>query len=217
MVDNSLQNNNYGLGLYSNSNLQNSTQNVGKTSSGEKELEQAKDNKVKDNEAVSLSKNVEKAVDTKSISKSNEFENFQNKINSFTADNKTIKDIQEDMKLLSSADGDVDTKKVNDRINQNIDKLENLSKDEKTKLKDNLNGVDNIVNNNIKGIQDAAKEMQDFIKNRSSRGEENNNSINVNYSKDSMSFTKNNVLNLQGSFANIQANLNQDMISKLPR
>ena len=41
MVDNSLQNNNYGLGLYSNSNLQNSTQNVGKTSSGEKELEQA--------------------------------------------------------------------------------------------------------------------------------------------------------------------------------
>ena len=53
MVDNSLQNNNYGLGLYSNSNLQNSTQNVGKTSSGEKELEQAKDNKVKDNEAVS--------------------------------------------------------------------------------------------------------------------------------------------------------------------
>ncbi|MBP7250991.1 hypothetical protein CJ672_03400 [Arcobacter cryaerophilus gv. occultus] len=217
MVDNSLQNNNYGLGLYSNSNLQNSTQNVGKTSSGEKELEQAKDNKVKDNEAVSLSKNVEKAVDTKSISKSNEFENFQNKINSFTADNKTIKDIQEDMKLLSSADGDVDTKKVNDRINQNIDKLENLSKDEKTKLKDNLNGVDNIVNNNIKGIQDAAKEMQDFIKNRSSRGEENNNSINVNYSKDSMSFTKNNVLNLQGSFANIQANLNQDMISKLLR
>ncbi|MDX9815301.1 MAG: hypothetical protein RBS91_11635, partial [Sulfurimonadaceae bacterium] len=122
-----------------------------------------------------------------------------------------------DMKLLSSADGDVDTKKVNDRINQNIDKLENLSKDEKTKLKDNLNGVDNIVNNNIKGIQDAAKEMQDFIKNRSSRGEENNNSINVNYSKDSMSFTKNNVLNLQGSFANIQANLNQDMISKLLR
>ena len=217
MVDNSLQNNNYGLGLYSNSNLQNSTQNVGKTSSGEKELEQAKDNKVKDNEAVSLSKNVEKAVDTKSISKSNEFENIQNKINSFTADNKTIKDIQEDMKLLSSADGDVDTKKVNDRINQNIDKLENLSKDEKTKLKDNLNGVDNIVNNNIKGIQDAAKEMQDFIKNRSSRGEENNNSINVNYSKDSMSFTKNNVLNLQGSFANIQANLNQDMISKLLR
>ena len=217
MVDNSLQNNNYGLGLYSNSNLQNSTQNVGKTSSGEKELEQAKDNKVKDNEAVSLSKNVEKAVDTKSISKSNEFENFQNKINSFTADNKTIKDIQEDMKLLSSADGDVDTKKVNDRINQNIDKLENLSKDEKTKLKDNLNGVDNIVNNNIKGIQDAAKEMQDFIKNRSSRGEENNNSINVNYSKDSMSFTKNNVLNLQGSFANIQANLNHDMISKLLR
>ena len=217
MVDNSLQNNNYGLGLYSNSNLQNSTQNVGKTSSGEKELEQAKDNKVKDNEAVSLSKNVEKAVDTKSISKSNEFENFQNKINSFTADNKTRKDIQEDMKLLSSADGDVDTKKVNDRINQNIDKLENLSKDEKTKLKDNLNGVDNIVNNNIKGIQDAAKEMQDFIKNRSSRGEENNNSINVNYSKDSMSFTKNNVLNLQGSFANIQANLNQDMISKLLR
>ena len=217
MVDNSLQNNNYGLGLYSNSNLQNSTQNVGKTSSGEKELEQAKDNKVKDNKAVSLSKNVEKAVDTKSISKSNEFENFQNKINSFTADNKTIKDIQEDMKLLSSADGDVDTKKVNDRINQNIDKLENLSKDEKTKLKDNLNGVDNIVNNNIKGIQDAAKEMQDFIKNRSSRGEENNNSINVNYSKDSMSFTKNNVLNLQGSFANIQANLNQDMISKLLR
>ena len=217
MVDNSLQNNNYGLGLYSNSNLQNSTQNVGKTSSGEKELEQAKDNKVKDNEAVSLSKNVEKAVDTKSISKSNEFENFQNKINSFTADNKTIKDIQEDMKLLSSADGDVDTKKVNDRINQNIDKLENLSKDEKTKLKDNLNGVDNIVNNNIKGIQDAAKEMQDFIKNRSSRGEENNNSINVNYSKDSMSFTKNNVLNLQGSFAYIQANLNQDMISKLLR
>ena len=217
MVDNSLQNNNYGLGLYSNSNLQNSTQNVGKTSSGEKELEQAKDNKVKDNEAVSLSKNVEKAVDTKSISKSNEFENFQNKINSFTADNKTIKDIQEDMKLLSSADGDVDTKKVNDRINQNIDKLENLSKDEKTKLKDNLNGVDNIVNNNIKGIQDAAKEMQDFIKNRSSRGEENNHSINVNYSKDSMSFTKNNVLNLQGSFANIQANLNQDMISKLLR
>ena len=217
MVDSSLQNNNYGLGLYSNSNLQNSTQNVGKTSSGEKELEQAKDNKVKDNEAVSLSKNVEKAVDTKSISKSNEFENFQNKINSFTADNKTIKDIQEDMKLLSSADGDVDTKKVNDRINQNIDKLENLSKDEKTKLKDNLNGVDNIVNNNIKGIQDAAKEMQDFIKNRSSRGEENNNSINVNYSKDSMSFTKNNVLNLQGSFANIQANLNQDMISKLLR
>ena len=217
MVDNSLQNNNYGLGLYSNSNLQNSTQNVGKTSSGEKELEQAKDNNVKDNEAVSLSKNVEKAVDTKSISKSNEFENFQNKINSFTADNKTIKDIQEDMKLLSSADGDVDTKKVNDRINQNIDKLENLSKDEKTKLKDNLNGVDNIVNNNIKGIQDAAKEMQDFIKNRSSRGEENNNSINVNYSKDSMSFTKNNVLNLQGSFANIQANLNQDMISKLLR
>ena len=217
MVDNSLQNNNYGLGLYSNSNLQNSTQNVGKTSSGEKELEQAKDNKVKDNEAVSLSKNVEKAVDTKSISKSNEFENFQNKINSFTTDNKTIKDIQEDMKLLSSADGDVDKKKVNDRINQNIDKLENLSKDEKTKLKDNLNGVDNIVNNNIKGIQDAAKEMQDFIKNRSSRGEENNNSINVNYSKDSMSFTKNNVLNLQGSFANIQANLNQDMISKLLR
>ena len=217
MVDNSLQNNNYGLGLYSNSNLQNSTQNVGKTSSGEKELEQTKDNKLKDNEAVSLSKNVEKAVDTKSISKSNEFENFQNKINSFTADNKTIKDIQEDMKLLSSADGDVDTKKVNDRINQNIDKLENLSKDEKTKLKDNLNGVDNIVNNNIKGIQDAAKEMQDFIKNRSSRGEENNNSINVNYSKDSMSFTKNNVLNLQGSFANIQANLNQDMISKLLR
>ena len=217
MVDNSLQNNNYGLGLYSNSNLQNSTQNVGKTSSGEKELEQAKDNKVKDNEAVSLSKNVEKAVDTKSISKSNEFENFQNKINSFTADNKTIKDIQEDMKLLSSADGEVDTKKVNERINQNIDKLENLSKDEKTKLKDNLNGVDNIVNNNIKGIQDAAKEMQDFIKNRSSRGEENNNSINVNYSKDSMSFTKNNVLNLQGSFANIQANLNQDMISKLLR
>ena len=130
MVDNSLQNNNYGLGLYSNSNLQNSTQNVGKTTSGEKELEQAKDNKVKDNEAVSLSKNVEKAVDTKSISKSNEFENFQNKITSFTADNKTIKDIQEDMKLLSSADGDVDTKQVNDRKHQNIDNVENLSKDE---------------------------------------------------------------------------------------
>ena len=53
MVDNSLQNNNYGLGLYSNNSLQNSTQTAGKTTSGEKELEQAKDNKVKDNEAVS--------------------------------------------------------------------------------------------------------------------------------------------------------------------
>ncbi|MCT7405908.1 hypothetical protein [Aliarcobacter cryaerophilus] len=217
MVDNSLQNNNYGLGLYSNNSLQNSTQTAGKTTSGEKELEQAKDNKVKDNEAVSLSKNVEKAVDTKSISKSNEFENFQNKINSFTTDNKTIKDIQEDMKLLSSADGELDTKKVNERINQNIDKLQNLSQDEKDKLKKDLNGVDNIVNNNIKGIQDAAKEMQDFIKNRSSRGEENKNLVDVNYSKDSMFFSKNNVLNLQGSFANIQANLNQDMISKLLR
>ena len=163
------------------------------------------------------SKYVEKAVDTKSISKSNEFENFQNKINSFTTDNKTIKDIQEDMKLLSSADGEVDTKKVNDRINQNIDKLQNLSQDEKDKLKKDLNGVDNIVNNNIKGIQDAAKEMQDFIKNRSSRGEDNKNLVDVNYSKDSMFFSKNNVLNLQGSFANIQANLNQDMISKLLR
>lgn len=216
MVDNSLQNNSYGLGLYSNNSLQNSTQ-AGKTTSGEKELEQAKENKIKDNEAVFLSKNVEKVVDTKSISKSNEFENFQNKIDSFLTDNKTIKNIQEDMKLLSSADGSLDTKKVNERINQNIDKLENLSKDEKTKLKDNLNGVDNLVNNNIKGIQDAAKEMQDFIKNRSSRGEESKNLVDVNYSKESMFFSKNSVLNLQGSFANIQANLNQDMISKLLR
>ena len=134
MVDNSLQNNNYGLGLYSNNSLQNSTQ-AGKTTSGEKELEQAKENKIKDNEAVSLSKNVEKVVDTKSVSKSNEFENFQSKIDSFLTDNKTIKNIQEDMKLLSSADGSLDTKKINERINQNIDKLENLSKDEKTKLK----------------------------------------------------------------------------------
>lgn len=217
MVDNSLQNNSYGLGLYSNNSLQNSTQTAGKTTSGEKELEQAKENKIKDNEAVSLSKNVEKAVDTKSVSKSNEFENFQSKIDSFLTDNKTIKNIQEDMKLLSSADGSLDTKKVNERINQNIDKLENLSKDEKTKLKDNLNGVDNLVNNNIKGIQDAAKEMQDFIKNRSSRGEESKNLVDVNYSKESMFFSKNSVLNLQGSFANIQANLNQDMISKLLR
>ena len=216
MVDNSLQNNNYGLGLYSNNSLQNSTQ-AGKTTSGEKELEQAKENKIKDNEAVSLSKNVEKVVDTKSVSKSNEFENFQSKIDSFLTDNKTIKNIQEDMKLLSSADGSLDTKKINERINQNIDKLENLSKDEKTKLKENLNGVDNLVNNNIKGIQDAAKEMQDFIKNRSSRGEESKNLVDVNYSKESMFFSKNNVLNLQGSFANIQANLNQDMISKLLR
>ena len=105
MVDNSLQNNNYGLGLYSNNSLQNSTQTAGKTTSGEKELEQAKDNKVKDNEAVSLSKNVEKAVDTKSISKSNEFENFQNKINSFTTDNKTIKDIKKETKLLILSNG----------------------------------------------------------------------------------------------------------------
>ncbi len=42
MVDNSLQNNNYGLGLYSNNSLQNSTQTAGKTTSGGKRVRTSK-------------------------------------------------------------------------------------------------------------------------------------------------------------------------------
>lgn len=166
---------------------------------------------------VQISAEAEKSLNNQNLSKTTTFEGMQKDMNSLNGDNKLLKQIQEDVKLLNSNDGSIDSKTINERIAANIKSLENVSKEDKENLLKGDN-LDKAMNNNIQDFKDLANNMIDFLNNKSNKSSvsvANNPYKDIDFSKESMFFSKNNVLNIQGSFASVQANVTQNFVSNL--
>ena len=166
---------------------------------------------------VQISAEAEKSLGNQNLSKTTTFEGMQKDMDSLSSDNKLLKQIQEDVKLLNSNDGSIDSKAINERIAGNIKNLENISKEDKENLLKGEN-LDKAINNNIQDFKNLANNMIDFLNNKSNKSSvsvANDSYKNVDFAKESMFFNKNNVLNIQGSFASVQANVTQSFVSNL--
>jgi hypothetical protein len=104
-----------------------------------------------------------------------------------------------------------DKAKLSESIQENIKKLENVSKEDKAAMSEN---IDSVISNNTNSLKDSIKEMTNFLKNFNSK-EVPSFLQNIDYAKESSSFNKNSLNNLQGSFASVQSYLTQDLVSKL--
>lgn len=166
---------------------------------------------------VQISAEAEKSLGNQNLSKTTTFESMQKDMGSLSSDNKLLKQIQEDVKLLNSNNGSIDSKAINERIAGNIKNLENISKEDKENLLKGEN-LDKAINNNIQDFKNLANNMIDFLNNKSNKSSvsvANDSYKNVDFAKESMFFNKNNVLNIQGSFASVQANVTQSFVSNL--
>lgn len=166
---------------------------------------------------VQISAEAEKSLGNQNLSKTTTFESMQKDMDSLSSDNKLLKQIQEDVKLLNSNNGSIDSKAINERIAGNIKNLENISKEDKENLLKGEN-LDKAINNNIQDFKNLANNMIDFLNNKSNKSSvsvANDSYKNVDFAKESMFFNKNNVLNIQGSFASVQANVTQSFVSNL--
>ncbi len=166
---------------------------------------------------VQISAEAEKSLGNQNLSKTTTFESMQKDMDSLSSDNKLLKQIQEDVKLLNSNNSSIDSKAINERIAGNIKNLENISKEDKENLLKGEN-LDKAINNNIQDFKNLANNMIDFLNNKSNKSSvsvANDSYKNVDFAKESMFFNKNNVLNIQGSFASVQANVTQSFVSNL--
>ena len=166
---------------------------------------------------VQISAEAEKSLGNQNLSKTTTFESMQKDMDSLSSDNKLLKQIQEDVKLLNSNNSSIDSKAINERIAGNIKNLENISKEDKENLLKGEN-LDKAINNNVQDFKNLANNMIDFLNNKSNKSSvsvANDSYKNVDFAKESMFFNKNNVLNIQGSFASVQANVTQSFVSNL--
>ena len=83
---------------------------------------------------VQISAEAEKSLGNQNLSKTTTFESMQKDMDSLSSDNKLLKQIQEDVKLLNSNNSSIDSKAINERIAGNIKNLENISKEDKENL-----------------------------------------------------------------------------------
>lgn len=164
-----------------------------------------------DKPAVSVAQESQKK---ENVTETSEYEKLQGDITSYNNDDKTLKQIREDLRSLMSNEGTKEDKaKLSESIQENIKKLENVSKEDKAKLSEN---IDSVISNNTNSLKDSIKEMTSFLKNFNSK-EVPSFLQNIDYAKESSSFNKNSLNNLQGSFASVQSYLTQDLVSKLLR
>lgn len=166
---------------------------------------------------IQISAEAEKSLGNQNLSKTTTFEGMQKEMDSLSSDNKLLKQIQEDVKLLNSNNSSIDSKAINERIAGNIKNLENISKEDKENLLKGEN-LDKAINNNVQDFKNLANNMIDFLNNKSNKSSvsvANDSYKNVDFAKESMFFNKNNVLNIQGSFASVQANVTQSFVSNL--
>lgn len=164
-----------------------------------------------DKPAVSVAQESQKK---ENVTETSEYEKLQGDITSYNNDDKTLKQIREDLRSLMSNEGNKEDKaKLSESIQENIKKLENVSKEDKAAMSEN---IDSVISNNTNSLKDSIKEMTSFLKNFNSK-EVPSFLQNIDYAKESSSFNKNSLNNLQGSFASVQSYLTQDMVSKLLR
>ena len=164
-----------------------------------------------DKPAVSVAQESQKK---ENVTETSEYEKLQGDITSYNNDDKTLKQIREDLRSLMSNEGTKEDKaKLSENIQENIKKLENVSKEDKATMSEN---IDSVISNNTNSLKDSIKEMTSFLKNFNSK-EVPSFLQNIDYAKESSSFNKNSLNNLQGSFASVQSYLTQDMVSKLLR
>lgn len=164
-----------------------------------------------DKPAVSVAQESQKK---ENVTETSEYEKLQGDITSYNNDDKTLKQIREDLRSLMSNEGTKEDKaKLSESIQENIKKLENVSKEDKAAMSEN---IDSVISNNTNSLKDSIKEMTNFLKNFNSK-EVPSFLQNIDYAKESSSFNKNSLNNLQGSFASVQSYLTQDMVSKLLR
>ena len=164
-----------------------------------------------DKPAVSVAQESQKK---ENVTETSEYEKLQGDITSYNNDDKTLKQIREDLRSLMSNEGTKENKaKLSESIQENIKKLENVSKEDKAAMSEN---IDSVISNNTNSLKDSIKEMTSFLKNFNSK-EVPSFLQNIDYAKESSSFNKNSLNNLQGSFASVQSYLTQDMVSKLLR
>ncbi len=164
-----------------------------------------------DKPAVSVAQESQKK---ENVTETSEYEKLQGDITSYNNDDKTLKQIREDLRSLMSNEGTKEDKaKLSESIQENIKKLENVSKEDKSTMSEN---IDSVISNNTNSLKDSIKEMTSFLKNFNSK-EVPSFLQNIDYAKESSSFNKNSLNNLQGSFASVQSYLTQDLVSKLLR
>ena len=164
-----------------------------------------------DKPAVSVAQESQKK---ENVTETSEYEKLQGDITSYNNDDKTLKQIREDLRSLMSNEGTKEDKaKLSENIQENIKKLENVSKEDKATMSEN---IDSVISNNTNSLKDSIKEMTSFLKNFNSK-EVPSFLQNIDYAKESSSFNKNSLNNLQGSFASVQSYLTQDLVSKLLR
>ena len=164
-----------------------------------------------DKPAVSVAQESQKK---ENVTETSEYEKLQGDITSYNNDDKTLKKIREDLRSLMSNEGTKEDKaKLSESIQENIKKLENVSKEDKAAMSEN---IDSVISNNTNSLKDSIKEMTSFLKNFNSK-EVPSFLQNIDYAKESSSFNKNSLNNLQGSFASVQSYLTQDLVSKLLR
>lgn len=162
-----------------------------------------------DKPAVSVAQESQKK---ENVTETSEYEKLQGDITSYNNDDKTLKQIREDLRSLMSNEGTKEDKaKLSESIQENIKKLENVSKEDKATMSEN---IDSVISNNSNSLKDSIKEMTSFLKNFNSK-EVPSFLQNIDYAKESSSFNKNSLNNLQGSFASVQSYLTQDLVSKL--
>ena len=198
--------------MYNSANIQpNKIDNVETPATSEVVSNDKKSETKLDKPAVSVAQESQKK---ENVTETSEYEKLQGDITSYNNDNKTLKQIREDLRSLMSNEGTKEDKaKLSESIQENIKKLENVSKEDKAKLSEN---IDSVISNNTNSLKDSIKEMTNFLKNFNSK-EVPSFLQNIDYAKESSSFNKNSLNNLQGSFASVQSYLTQDMVSKLLR
>ena len=164
-----------------------------------------------DKPAVSVAQESQKK---ENVTETSEYEKLQGDITSYNNDDKKLKQIREDLRsLMSNEVTKEDKAKLSESIQENIKKLENVSKEDKATMSEN---IDSVISNNTNSLKDSIKEMTNFLKNFNSK-EVPSFLQNIDYAKESSSFNKNSLNNLQGSFASVQSYLTQDLVSKLLR
>lgn len=198
--------------MYNSANIQpNKIDNVETPATSEVVSNDKKSETKLDKPAVSVAQESQKK---ENVTETSEYEKLQGDITSYNNDDKTLKQIREDLRSLMSNEGTKEDKaKLSESIQENIKKLENVSKEDKATMSEN---IDSVISNNTNSLKDSIKEMTSFLKNFNSK-EVPSFLQNIDYAKESSSFNKNSLNNLQGSFASVQSYLTQDLVSKLLR
>lgn len=196
--------------MYNSANIQpNKIDNVETPATSEVVSNDKKSETKLDKPAISVAQESQKK---ENVTETSEYEKLQGDITSYNNDDKTLKQIREDLRSLMSNEGTQEDKaKLSESIQENIKKLENVSKEDKAAMSEN---IDSVISNNTNSLKDSIKEMTSFLKNFNSK-EVPSFLHNIDYAKESSSFNKNSLNTLQGSFANVQSYLTQDMVSKL--